>query len=63
MDFATDRVETCRANSLSLVRFDCNDYAVPSIHTLWACPAIAYRDFYCLASGISVSFFGIAKLV
>jgi transposase len=32
-DFATHRVETRDANSLSLVRFDCNDYSVPAIHT------------------------------
>ena len=28
--FAAQRVESCRANSLSLVRFDRNDYSVPT---------------------------------
>jgi transposase len=32
-DFSTCRVATCRANSLSLVRFDGNDYSVPGEHS------------------------------
>lgn len=30
--FEARRVEPCQANSLSLVRFDCNDYSVPTQH-------------------------------
>jgi transposase len=47
-DFATHRVETCRANSLSLVRFDCNDYSVPAIHT--------HKEFTVLGSIDTVRF-------
>ena len=47
-DLETRRVATCRANSLSLVRFDCNDYSVPSAHT--------YKEFTVLGSIDTVSF-------
>ena len=38
--FEASRVEACRANSLSLVRFDRNDYAVPTQHAHHAVVAI-----------------------
>jgi len=47
-DFATHRVETCDANSLSLVRFDGNDYSVPAIHT--------HKEFTILGSIDTVRF-------
>lgn len=47
-DFATHRVETCDANSLSLVRFDGNDYSVPAIHT--------HKEFTVLGSIDTVQF-------
>jgi transposase len=47
-DFATHRVETRRASSLSLVRFDCNDYSVPAVHT--------HKEFTVLGSIDTVSF-------
>jgi|GEM_PF-95232 len=47
-DIETRRMETCRANSLSLVRFDCNDYSVPAIHT--------HKEFTVFGSIDTVSF-------
>ncbi len=38
--FEAQRVETCRANSLSLVRFDRNDYSVPTAHAHHAIVAV-----------------------
>ena len=47
-DIETRRVATCRANSLSLVRFDRNDYSVPAEHT--------HKAFTVLGSIDTVSF-------
>jgi transposase len=38
--FEARRVEPCQANSLSLVRFDCNDYSIPTEHAHRAVVAI-----------------------
>ena len=38
--FEARRVEPCQANSLSLVRFDCNDYSVPTQYAHQAVMAI-----------------------
>jgi transposase len=54
-DFSTHRVETCRANSLSLVRFDCNDYSVPSVHT--------HKEFTVLGSIDTVRFCVVGEVV
>ena len=47
-DFEARRVEIRRANSLSLVRFDCNDYSVPSEH--------AHKKFTVMGSVDTVTF-------
>ena len=47
-DFEARRVEVHRANSLSLVRFDCNDYSVPSEH--------AHKNFTVMGSIDTVTF-------
>jgi len=47
-DFEARRIEVRRANSLSLVRFDCNDYSVPSEH--------AHKDFTVIGSIDTVTF-------
>jgi transposase len=47
-DFETHRVEIRRADSLSLIRFDCNDYSVPAHHT--------HKEFTVLGSIDAVRF-------
>lgn len=42
--FEARRVEPCQANSLSLVRFDCNDYSVPTSHAHHAVMAVGGID-------------------
>jgi transposase len=47
-NFEARRVEAVRANSLSLVRFDCNDYSVPGDH--------AHKEFTVVGSIDTVTF-------
>jgi hypothetical protein len=48
-DFEARRVEVRQADSLSLVRFDCNDYSVPGEH--------AHKEFTVVGSIDTVTFF------
>jgi transposase len=55
VDFEARRTELCRADNLSLVRFDCNDYSVPGEH--------AYKQFTAVGSVDSVRFLVDGKVV
>jgi transposase len=55
VEFESRRTELCRADNLSLVRFDCNDYSVPGEH--------AYKQFTAVGSIDTVRFLVDGKVV